>query len=315
MRFAFSTDRLAPRDRFEGFRELADKLFDLDLENRTTGPYRGEVDLDVGGPTVFGRVYGSSAELFRTPQRARQLEQSVWLLLTRSGRMRVRQGDIEAELAPGQGIIFDAVAAHAGQCVGDSDTFVVRVPGSLLRTLRPANAPVSTTLLPEAAGITRLIRTVLETYSRLPAQSEAVSFSTGRYLADLVALALGTSPEGTQLTSNRGLRAARLEAVLQEIGRSFLDPGLGAADVAQRLGITPRYVHMLLEETGKSFSQHLLERRLDIARSLLADPRHAARKIAEIAYACGFADLSYFNRRYRQRFGITPSDTRGDSRI
>jgi AraC-like DNA-binding protein len=76
------------------------------------------------------------------------------------------------------------------------------------------------------------------------------------------------------------------------------------------LGVTPRYVHLLLEETGKSFTHHVLERRLERAAALLRDLRWHNRKIADVAAAAGFNDLSYFNRAFRRRFGATPSDVR-----
>ena len=36
--------------------------------------------------------------------------------------------------------------------------------------------------------------------------------------------------------------------------------------------------------------------------------------ISEIAYDSGFGDLSYFNRRFRRLYGLTPRDVRGDGR-
>lgn len=35
------------------------------------------------------------------------------------------------------------------------------------------------------------------------------------------------------------------------------------------------------------------------------------RRISDIAFACGFNDLSYFNRCFRRRFGLTPTAARG----
>ena len=46
------------------------------------------------------------------------------------------------------------------------------------------------------------------------------------------------------------------------IEASILDAGLSAATVAAQLGITPRYVQLLLEETGRTFSRYVLEKRL-----------------------------------------------------
>jgi AraC-like DNA-binding protein len=49
--------------------------------------------------------------------------------------------------------------------------------------------------------------------------------------------------------------------------------------------------------------------RLRRAAELL--PRQGGRRISEIAFECGFNDLSYFNRCFRRRFGLTPSAARG----
>jgi AraC-like DNA-binding protein len=69
-------------------------------------------------------------------------------------------------------------------------------------------------------------------------------------------------------------------------------------------------VHLLLEETGKSFTHHLLEKRLEAAAALLRDPRWRDRRIADVALAAGFIDLSYFNRVFRRHYGASPSDVR-----
>ena len=53
----------------------------------------------------------------------------------------------------------------------------------------------------------------------------------------------------------------------------------------------------------------LNELRLRKAAELLA--RDGERRISDIAFDCGFNDLSYFNRSFRRRFGLTPSAARG----
>jgi AraC-like DNA-binding protein len=55
-------------------------------------------------------------------------------------------------------------------------------------------------------------------------------------------------------TRRRDIRAMRREAILKLIEERSAESGLSAATVAALLGITPRYVHLLLEETGKSFT-------------------------------------------------------------
>jgi AraC-like DNA-binding protein len=105
-------------------------------------------------------------------------------------------------------------------------------------------------------------------------------------------------------------RQMRLAAILCVIESQSGDPDLSAVTVANSLGVTPRYVHLLLQETARSFTLHVLERRLEKAAALLRDPRWRHRKIGQIAAEAGFAHLSYFNRAFRRRYGATPSDIR-----
>jgi AraC-like DNA-binding protein len=42
----------------------------------------------------------------------------------------------------------------------------------------------------------------------------------------------------------------------------------------------------------------------------LSDARFARHTIAALALRAGFADLSYFNRAFRRRYGVSPSDIR-----
>jgi AraC-like DNA-binding protein len=110
------------------------------------------------------------------------------------------------------------------------------------------------------------------------------------------------------------IRATRRAAVLREIEQRSGDPQLSAAAVAARLGITTRYVHLLLEETGRTFSRLVLEKRLERAAALLRDPRWQQRRIADIAAEAGFSDLSYFSRAFRRAYGRTPSALREAAR-
>jgi AraC-like DNA-binding protein len=109
------------------------------------------------------------------------------------------------------------------------------------------------------------------------------------------------------------IREERRAAILREIEKRIGDPALSAITVASLLGITVRYVHLLLEETGARFSHHVLDRRLEKAAALLRDPQWRDRLIIEIAAEAGFTDISHFNRAFRRKFRATPSVMRKSS--
>jgi len=100
--------------------------------------------------------------------------------------------------------------------------------------------------------------------------------------------------------------AARQRVLLDHIAKHAGEPELDPAHVAQRLGMSVRYLHRLLEPTGRSFSEHLLGQRLERAAAMLRDPRFTRVKISDIAEKAGFADISHFNRSLRHAFGDTP---------
>lgn len=110
--------------------------------------------------------------------------------------------------------------------------------------------------------------------------------------------------------AGRHVRAARLTELLGVIQNQSHDPSLSAITLAQKLGVTSRYVHLLMQDTGRSFAGHVLLRRLEAAATMLRDPSYQARKISEIAQLAGFTDVSYFSRAFRQRFGTTPTEMR-----
>ena len=80
--------------------------------------------------------------------------------------------------------------------------------------------------------------------------------------------------------------------------------------LAARHRVTARYIRKLFEAEGVTFSKFLLDERLARAHRMLIDPRHGAETISAIAFACGFGDLSYFNRVFRRRNGATPTGVR-----
>ena len=133
-------------------------------------------------------------------------------------------------------------------------------------------------------------------------------------LVDLVALALGARGDPSEIAVTRGLRAARLHDVLAAIKSGFHDPEFSSQSVAQRLGLSRRYVNDLLAESGSGFAERVLEMRLHEARVMLMDAAHDRLKVSEIAWTCGFNEVPYFNRRFRRRFGTTPTELREASR-
>lgn len=132
----------------------------------------------------------------------------------------------------------------------------------------------------------------------------------GDTIVDLIGLATGAKGEDAELAGTRGLRAARLQAVLRQLRGNYRNPALSASVVGLQIGLSGRYVQDLLSSTGGSFSERILELRLQDAKAMLTDTRHRDKRIGDIAFEVGFSDISYFNRSFRKRFGCSPRAAR-----
>jgi AraC-like DNA-binding protein len=133
------------------------------------------------------------------------------------------------------------------------------------------------------------------------------------HVHDLIALALGATREAADAARSRGVRAARLRAIKADIAAHLSSDDLAVAAVAARHRLPVRYVQRLFESEGVTFTDFVLDQRLACAHRLLADPRLAGLKIGMVAAEAGFSDLSYFNRTFRRRYGVTPSGVRAQA--
>jgi AraC-like DNA-binding protein len=109
-------------------------------------------------------------------------------------------------------------------------------------------------------------------------------------------------------TSRDAVHAGQLEAARQVIERHLPRADLTPAAVARTVGVSVRQLHLLFEPTGTTFSRHLLARRLERARQLLA--LHPQRSILQIALDCGIESSTVFYRGFREAYGMAPGDYR-----
>jgi AraC-like DNA-binding protein len=223
----------------------------------------------------------------------------------------------------GRDVIVDAATAVLGACndpmdfrAGDRSAFLqLAVPQARLNLIAGVEDLVARPLDSSTAAM-RHLRRYLSLLAEPggpggPGDDADLIAHIETTLVDLMTLALGAGRDATEIARMRGLRAARLQDILSDIRAGFTNPGYSAHDIACRLGVTPRYVQTLLQETGSSFSGRVLELRLQRVRSMLSDLCCDRMKISEIAEASGFNEISYFNRCFRRRFGLTPTAARG----
>ena len=236
------------------------------------------------------------------------------LTINLGGEALASQGGREFVLGPGDAVAFtsDEIGSITTGRSGRLATMEF-MDGGLRRML---GSPRQSSALPIAAKTPALLllrRYVAGLWTSDVLETSAVRSIAIEHIRDLAALAVGSNHAAEEIAAGRGVRAARLHAVKQDIvGR--LQEELTLRDIAARHRLSERYVRMLFESEGTSFSEFVRHERLKRARRMLLKPGSDHRLISDIAYEVGFNDLSYFNRSFRRRFGMSPRDLRAFSR-
>ncbi|WEX75371.1 AraC family transcriptional regulator [Sinorhizobium numidicum] len=102
---------------------------------------------------------------------------------------------------------------------------------------------------------------------------------------------------------------SRMASIKTLIEENLANGAFSITDVAEAEGVTPRAIQKFFSREGTTFSRYMLGRRLSLAKGLILAEGDAT-SISQIAYTVGFNDLSYFNRTFRSRYGVRPSDLR-----
>jgi AraC-like DNA-binding protein len=183
----------------------------------------------------------------------------------------------------------------------------IRLPAdSLATTSRQIDGRAFALLSRAAPAFSFLVRNVKLLRAEAPAGDPVLIRRAANYLSELVTLAL--EPSAPRCAEVR--RKSRLTPIIDDILSNLSKPGLSAKTVAKRHGITDRYVHLLFKQSGQTFSRFVQEERLKRAHALLSNPDLNWMRISEIAFECGFGDLSTFNRSFRDRYGNHPKGIR-----
>ena len=95
--------------------------------------------------------------------------------------------------------------------------------------------------------------------------------------------------------------------VIEYVNKHYASP-LSRSDVGQAMRLSESYISKLFRKYGNcSFNSYLLQLRLNKAELLL---KNTMLSVSEIAFSCGFQTTSFFIKRFRQHYGLTPAKYR-----
>ena len=148
---------------------------------------------------------------------------------------------------------------------------------------------------------------ILGITTTLKTQLECDRHSCGNYagiLADAIAIHLLKKYSVVTATNNSDSCEAKLQIVLDYIEQN-LEEKLSLDAIASQVNLSKYYLcRLFTQHLNISPRQHIIQRRIIKAKQLLKQER--SMQVVDIAYECGFASHSHFNRQFNKSVGMSP---------
>jgi AraC-like DNA-binding protein len=308
----FRTSAIPQAQRFAAWHEVVNGwLLGAEIRKTSDTPFQGAACLRVLPELRFGWGALGGTISRRTRTIVSHDNDDLFLFINSGGAFVASQCGREVEIGVGGAYLMSCAEIGAFRWpLGMKLTVLRTSQQGVSQLVRNVYDSVGRLLTPDNEGLRLLLPYLHVLHDAEPLNSAAARALVTRHVQDLLALALGAVGDGCEIARGRGLRAARLKGIELHIENRLAQPELTPDAIASHFHISPRTVQRLFESKGTTFTKFLLDRRLARAHAALGDLRGERRSIAEVALACGFENISYFNRRFRQRYGATPSDIR-----
>lgn len=313
-RVVFSADAFPQRKRFAMFREhVGNRIVRLDFFPLVEDNHFDGVGMTLPGLGVVA-ANNSPTRCERTRETMRDGNDNLRLVMLRRAASSAPAAQLGRELTvePGSAVVLSNCDLNAITFTAPRSRMIsINLTRKLLRPLLRDFDAVLAHTIPKQIAPLGLLATYIEALLAEPAppDSEFAQLAVA-HIYDLAALAMGATRDAAEIAHNRGLAAARLREIKSDIAANLSRDNLSVVEIALRQRVTPRYVQLLFENEGTTFTEFVRNARLMRAHRMLMDPCLVDRSISTIAFDTGFSDLSYFNRVFHRRFGETPSDVR-----
>ncbi len=316
MKTAFSTASVHARDRLAFWREEASKVYVAhEFSTRVGRNFHGEIRVASLGSMGLAAFECDECVVERTPRCLKGANDDDVLLCRQvAGISTVHQDGRDVATAPGDVYLLDPRRPFALSVGVNARSLVLKVPRWEMQARLGEIASFTATPIPRGEPVSALASDFFALLAdRVCEIDPSMGAKVAQQALDLVALAFeGVDGGGAaQLSSTRTTTLLRLKSIIEA---RLHDPELKPAVAAAATGISVRYANALLAHEGTSLERFIMHRRLQHCRQALEDPAQVGRTVGDIAYSCGFSDLSHFTRRYKAQFGCSPGESRPEPR-
>ncbi|MEM8659405.1 MAG: helix-turn-helix domain-containing protein [Pseudomonadota bacterium] len=304
-----SLSNFDPAERLDAWKDaLCETFTELLPETVYDNPFSGLIEtVDCAGIRI-SRITADAQRVHRGNQEIERARSDlIYLNVHVGGSGRVLHQFGTTELSVGDCVLVDPSQPYVLEFGSSFRQLCVQLPAWSLR--ERIQVPLELALGKRLSLVNRsgkVLRSALE----LMLTEASTDVQTNTAHADLFMHVLNYSiiealrPSTPDSEQNRA--SSQLIARLRQyLASEFRNVDISPASAADRLGCSVRNIHKICRNEGTTFGKLLLDARLSAVARILASGQRT--KISELAFDCGFNDISHFNKVFRARFGESPT--------
>ena len=231
------------------------------------------------------------------------------LICLGEGRARGAQGGHCADMEGAGLVLLDLSASGELELTADFRLMALLLPRELLeRHIARPHALCAAVVTEGQSGAARIalrmLQSLAENHSRVPPPDADALLEE---LARAAARAYGSLPA---CGSSETARSILLTRIRQYVLLHLQEDMLTHQQTAAAIGLSEMDLKELLRLERTTLSRMIWLQRLEEARRMLSLRALADRSVKEIAWACGFKDMSHFSCAFKTRFGSGPREFR-----
>jgi AraC family transcriptional activator of tynA and feaB len=306
----WSTQSVDQQQQFSFWREAVCEAFlqlEVDCEERRS--FRGALDVRAFGSLRLQRVFTQRQHIRRTRNGiARSDSACIYVNYQATGNSIVKQRGREAHINPGEWYLIDSAEPFELRHPADLASVSIEIPHAMIADQLRLAVQSTALAFGQASGMTRLMADYMRNVSEnVDSLGTSARSTVARNFMDMLFLTLTPAGQYPELTGSCGMRRQLAEYfIAQNLGGSDLSPSM----IAQACHCSVRTLHTIFNATGMPVMQFVWQKRFERAHAELSSSIHRHRSIADIAFGCGFSNLSHFCRYFKERMEMTPSDWR-----
>jgi AraC-like DNA-binding protein len=211
---------------------------------------------------------------------------------------------------PGECVLTDSEEALVGVYAHPHAAICLNIPVDTVRGWLPEGEDFGGLRLGNSSSSSRIISLLLLSVWQAieSGDDELVSRGAADALLGLLARRCRRAVRGN--CRGDAKRTICCELVKDFIDNHLRDPRLSVQMVAERIGVTTRYLQLLFAGEGECVSEYIKRERLTGCLLDLRDAGFDRQSITEIAFAWGFNSAAHFSSSFRKEYGLCPRDYR-----